>query len=197
LTEPGSQTAPGGALVARATSATRSMAVSMLALVAVLTVGVDLATKQLVLGTLGDGSVVRILGGAVYFDLTRNGGAAFSIGTGMTVVFPIVATAVIIGIVWLGRKLRSVPWAIALGLIMGGAAGNLIDRLFRAPAPFRGQVVDFISLFGPYGERFAIFNAADSALCIGVALAILLEFTGRRRDGAPADVRKPGTKRSA
>jgi signal peptidase II len=169
------------------------MAVTVLALVAVLTIGIDLATKQIVLTTLSDGSIVRILGGAVYFDLIRNSGAAFSIGTGMTFIFPIVATVVIVGIIWLGRKLRSVPWAIALGLIMGGAGGNLIDRMFRAPGPFRGHVVDFISLFGPNGERFAIFNAADSALCIGVALAILLEFTGRRRDGLPS----PGPKRSA
>jgi len=193
LTNPGSQTAPATVVAAAAGRATRSTAVTVLALVAVLTIGLDLATKQLVLSTLSDGSIVRILGGAVYFDLIRNSGAAFSIGTGMTFIFPIVATVVIVGIVWLGRKLRSVPWAIALGLIMGGAGGNLIDRLFRAPGPFRGHVVDFISLFGPNGERFAIFNAADSALCIGVALAILLEFTGRRRDGLPS----PGPKRSA
>jgi signal peptidase II len=193
LTNPGSQTAPATVVAAPAARATRSMAVTVLALVAVLTIGLDLATKQLVLSTLSDGSIIRILGGAVYFDLIRNSGAAFSIGTGMTFIFPIVATVVIVGIIWLGRKLRSVPWAIALGLIMGGAGGNLIDRLFRAPGPFRGHVVDFISLFGPNGERFAIFNAADSALCIGVALAILLEFTGRRRDGLP----NPGPKRSA
>jgi len=193
LINPGSQTAPATVVAAPATRATRSTAVTVLALVAVVTVGLDLATKQLVLSTLSDGSIVRILGGAVYFDLIRNSGAAFSIGTGMTFIFPIVATVVIAGIIWLGRKLRSVPWAIALGLIMGGAGGNLIDRLFRAPGPFRGHVVDFISLFGPNGERFAIFNAADSALCVGVALAILLEFTGRRRDGLP----NPGPKRSA
>ena len=193
MTNPGSQTAPATVVAAAAGRATRSTAVTVLALVAVLTIGLDLATKQLVLSTLSDGSIVRILGGAVYFDLIRNSGAAFSIGTGMTFIFPIVATVVIVGIVWLGRKLRSVPWAIALGLIMGGAGGNLIDRLFRAPGPFRGHVVDFISLFGPNGERFAIFNAADSALCVGVALAILLEFTGRRRDGLPS----PGPKRSA
>jgi signal peptidase II len=193
LTNPGSQTAPAPAAAAPVAGATRSMAVTVLALVAVLTVGIDLATKQIVLSTLSDGSIVRILGGAVYLDLIRNSGAAFSIGTGMTIIFPIVATVVIVGIIWLGRKLRSVPWAIALGLIMGGAGGNLIDRMFRAPGPFRGHVVDFISLFGPNGERFAIFNAADSALCVGVALAILLEFTGRRRDGLPS----PGPKRSA
>jgi signal peptidase II len=80
--------------------------------------------------------------------------------------------------------LRSVPWAIALGLVLGGALGNLADRLFRAPGPFQGHVVDMISLFAPYGRGFAIFNIADSCLTIGVALAVLLELTGRQRDGS-------------
>jgi signal peptidase II len=187
---PGSQAAQAPADPVTGPTTARTAAIVALALAAVLTVGLDTATKQLVLSTLGDGSVVRILGGAVYFDLTRNGGAAFSIGTRLTVIFPIIATVVVIGIGYLARKLRSVPWAIALGLIMGGAAGNLIDRVFRAPAPLRGHVVDFISLFGPNGERFAIFNLADSALCVGVALAILLEFTGWRRDGTRVESTK-------
>jgi signal peptidase II len=161
----------------------RRVAVGTLALVALLAIGVDLAAKQLVLSNLSDGHAVPLLGGALYLDLTRNSGAAFSIGTNMTVIFPIIATAVIIFILVYARKVRSVPWAIALGLVLGGAAGNLIDRLFRAPGPLRGHVVDFISVFGPYGERFPIFNLADSALFCGVVLAILLELTGWRRDG--------------
>jgi hypothetical protein len=77
-----------------------------------------------------------------------------------------------------------VPWAIALGLVLGGALGNLGDRLFRAPGPFQGHVVDMISLFAPYGEQFAVFNIADSCLTVGVVLAVLLELTGRQRDGS-------------
>jgi signal peptidase II len=90
---------------------------------------------------------------------------------------------------WIGymaRRLRSVPWALALGLVLGGALGNLGDRLFRAPGPFQGHVVDMISLFGPYGEYFAVFNIADSCLSVGVVLAVLLELTGRQRDGSRA-----------
>ena len=149
----------------------------------VVIIGLDLWTKQLALTHLSDGSYVRILGGAIYFDLTRNSGAAFSIGGDFTFVFPIIAMVVLAGIVWLTRTVRSLPWAIALGLIFGGAAGNLMDRLFRAPGFLHGHVVDFISVFAPAGQYFPIFNIADSALFCGVVLAIILEFTGRRRDG--------------
>jgi signal peptidase II len=164
----------------------RGLAIAMLGLTAVLVVGIDLFTKQLALTNLSDGSVVRILGGAVYFDLTRNSGAAFSIGANYTFLFPIITVVVLSGVVWLSRRLRSLPWGVSMGLIVGGALGNLTDRLFRAPGPLQGHVVDFISLFAPAGERFAIFNAADSSLFCGVVLAILLEFTGRRRDGLRA-----------
>ena len=64
------------------------------------------------------------------------------------------------------------------------------DRLFRAPGPFHGHVVDMISLFAPYGERFAVFNIADSCLSVGVVLAVLLELTGRQRDGTRTPAKK-------
>jgi signal peptidase II len=144
---------------------------------------IDLLTKQLALTNLGDGSRKELLGGAVWLDLTRNSGAAFSIGSGFTWVFPLIALVVMGAIVYLARRLRSTPWALSLGLILGGAVGNFIDRLFRAPGPLQGHVVDFISVFGPAGEKFPIFNAADSSLFCGVVLAIALEFSGRRRDG--------------
>jgi signal peptidase II len=70
--------------------------------------------------------------------------------------------------------------------VLGGALGNLADRLFRAPGPFEGHVVDMISLFAPYGQGFAVFNVADSCLSVGVVLAVLLELTGRQRDGSRA-----------
>ncbi|MGE5829033.1 MAG: signal peptidase II [Micromonosporaceae bacterium] len=144
---------------------------------------IDQLTKQLVLARLDEGHPVRLLGGAVYLSLTRNSGAAFSIGVGYTAIFPIISVAVVTGIVLLARQLRSLPWALAMGLILGGALGNLTDRLFRAPGPFVGHVVDFISVFDEAGRKFPIFNAADSALVCGVILAVLLELTGRRRDG--------------
>jgi signal peptidase II len=159
------------------------VAIAVLAIATVLVVALDQWTKQLALTSLSDGSAVRLLGGAVYLDLTRNSGAAFSIGTGVTFVFPLVATVVLGLILWFSRQLRSWPWALAMGLVLGGAMGNLIDRLFRAPSPLQGHVVDFISVFAPNGETFPIFNTADSALFCGVVLAIALEFLGFRRNG--------------
>lgn len=125
-----------------------------------------------------------MLGGAIYLVLTRNSGAAFSFGRGYTFVFAVVALAVAAWIAWIARRLRSMPWAVALGLVLGGALGNLIDRVLRAPGPFVGHVVDFISVFDEHGQAFPVFNGADSALVCGVALAMLLELTGRRRDGS-------------
>lgn len=164
----------------------RARAVAVLVVVAVLAVVADIVTKQLVITHLREGEPVRVIGGVLYFDLIRNGGAAFSMGTGVTWVFPTIAIVVVSAIAYLSMRLRSVGWAISLGLVVGGALGNLIDRLFRAPAPFRGEVVDFISLFSNSGRGFAIFNFADSCLTIGVILAVLLELTGRHRDGSRA-----------
>jgi len=166
--------------------------VAVLAVTAMLAVALDQLVKELCTQNLIEGVPVRILGGLIYLSLLRNSGAAFSLGSGYTWVFPLVTLVVIGWIGYLTRKLRSVPWAIALGLVLGGALGNLGDRLFRAPGPFQGHVVDMVSLFGPYGEHFAVFNVADSCLSVGVVLAVLLELTGRQRDGSRAS-RKAGT----
>ena len=168
-------------------------AVAVLAITALLAVVLDQVVKELCTKGLTEGEPVRILGGLVYLSLLRNSGAAFSLGSGYTWVFPLVTIVVIGWISFMVRKLRSVPWAIALGLVLGGALGNLGDRLFRAPGPFQGHVVDMISLFGPYGEHFAVFNIADSCLSVGVVLAVLLELTGRQRDGSRATSRKAET----
>jgi signal peptidase II len=161
----------------------RPVAVVALATAAVIAITLDQITKQLVLTYLENSAPVRLLGGAVYFNVTRNSGAAFSLGGKFTPVFPILAMVVAGVIIWLARRLRSVPWGIALGLILGGASGNLIDRLLRDPGPLRGHVVDFISVFDEAGGVWPIFNVADSSLFCGVVLVVLLEFTGRGRDG--------------
>jgi signal peptidase II len=152
----------------------------------VLAVLLDQVVKHLSTEHLTEGEPVRVLGGLIYLSLLRNGGAAFSLGSDYTWVFPMITLAVIVWIAWMTRKLRSVPWAISLGLVLGGALGNLVDRLFRAPGPFEGHVIDMISLFAPYGQGFAVFNIADSCLSVGVVLAVLLELTGRQRDGSRA-----------
>jgi signal peptidase II len=108
-------------------------------------------------------------------------------------VFPLITLIVVGWIAFMAARLRSVPWAVALGLVLGGALGNFTDRIFRAPGPLLGHVVDMISAFGPYGRHFPVFNIADSALTCGVVLAILLEFTGRQRDGTRVPLRKKAT----
>ncbi|MCZ7418096.1 MULTISPECIES: signal peptidase II [unclassified Micromonospora] len=176
----------------------RRRSVTILLSLAVFAVAVDLLTKHLSLQELGDREPVRLLGGALYLSLTRNSGAAWSLGKDYTFIFPIIAIGVLAWIAWMARTLRSVPWAVALGLVVGGVVGNLIDRIFRAPGWFVGHVVDMFSVFDPYGRVFPIFNVADSALVCGVLLAVGLEFTGRQRDGtrAQADDRAGGTDRA-
>jgi signal peptidase II len=158
----------------------------VLSAAALLVLLVDVLTKYLAVARLTGHPPVRLLGGAVYLVLTRNSGAAFSLGTGYTFVFPVIGVLVIGWIGWMATRLRSVPWAAALGLVLGGVLGNLGDRIFRAPGFLVGHVVDFVSLFSNDGHVWPIFNAADAALCSGVALAVLLELTGRQRDGTRA-----------
>jgi signal peptidase II len=175
--EPEAEPGPGNGL------RFRRAAVTVLGVTAVLAVLLDQWVKWLSTEHLTEGEPVRILGGLVYLSLLRNSGAAFSMGSSYTWVFPVITLAVIGWIVVMATRLRSVPWAVSLGLVLGGALGNLGDRLFRAPGPFQGHVVDMISLFAPYAEKFAVFNIADSCLTVGVCLAVLLELTGRQRDG--------------
>jgi signal peptidase II len=92
---------------------------------------------------------------------------------------------VLAAIIWVAPKLRSRGWALGLGLVFGGALGNLVDRIFRAPGVLQGHVVDFISAFAPDGKGFAIFNLADSAICVGGALIVLMALLGRDYDGKP------------
>ncbi|WP_239144960.1 signal peptidase II [Actinoplanes couchii] len=175
----------------KATPGFAPRAVAVLAATVVVAVAVDQWTKHLSTENLVPGEPVRILGGLVYLSLLRNSGAAFSLGSDYTWIFPLI-TFVVVGVIgWMTLRLRSVPWGLSLGLVLGGAIGNLIDRLFRAPGPLHGHVVDMISVFGPYGEKFAVFNIADSCLTVGVVLAVVLELTGRQRDGTRLTKEKP------
>ena len=183
----GSGTAESGGGTPRRTAVGVLLGVALVALLG------DLATKQLALSSLTGRGPVSLLGGTVYLTLTRNSGAAWSIGAGHTWVFPLITIGVIGWIGWMALRLRSVPWAVSLGLVLGGALGNLTDRIFRAPGHFVGHVVDMISLFDPYGQVWPVFNLADSALVCGVTLAVLLELTGRQRDGRRAGTEPDGT----
>jgi signal peptidase II len=153
----------------------------MLVATAVVVLALDVATKVLVVATMTEGQRIPLLGDAVSLYLIRNSGAAFSLATGLTWVLTLVAIAVVVGIVRFARRLRSPGWAIALGLVLGGALGNLGDRFFRAPGPLEGHVVDFVSV-----GWWPVFNAADSAICCGGALLVVLALAGVEIDGRRA-----------
>ena len=172
--EPSTEPAPGGLPPQR---------VLVVAVVAVLALALDILTKVWVVADLEGRPPIVLLGGLVYFDVIRNSGAAFSMATGMTWVLTLIALGVVVAIVWIAPRLRSVGWAIGLGLVLAGALGNLTDRIFRSPGPMLGHVVDFISLRWNGQPIFAVFNVADSCICVSGALIVLLAALGREYDG--------------
>jgi signal peptidase II len=152
--------------------------------VAAFVLAADAITKSLVVAHLRPDQPVHLIGNLLMFWLTRNPGAAFSVGTGETIVFTVIAFAVVVSIARTARNLRSLGWAIALGLLLGGAMGNLADRILRAPGLFRGDVVDWIAVTTWY----PIFNLADSAIVCGGILTVVLAMRGYRLDGTRADL---------
>ncbi|MFD6496578.1 signal peptidase II [Streptomyces sp. NPDC059944] len=152
--------------------------IAVLFTVAVLAYALDLISKMIVVAKLEHHDSIEIIGDWLKFEAIRNAGAAFGFGEAFTIIFTVIAAAVIVVIARLARKLYSVPWAIALGLLLGGALGNLTDRIFRSPGVFEGAVVDFIA-----PKHFAVFNLADSAIVCGGILIVLLSFRGLDPDG--------------
>ncbi|MFE9306908.1 signal peptidase II [Streptomyces sp. NPDC020792] len=176
----GTSGTPAGA-DGRATAAERPRGrrrIAVLFTVAAIAYALDLASKMLVVAKLEHRPPIQLIGDWLQLEAIRNAGAAFGFGEAFTVIFTVIAAAVIVVIARLARKLYSLPWAIALGLLLGGALGNLTDRLFRAPGVFEGAVVDFIS-----PKHFAVFNLADSAIVCGGILIVLLSFRGLDPDG--------------
>ncbi|ODR26089.1 signal peptidase II [Mycolicibacterium porcinum] len=180
--------ATGDAKSSSATAAPPRRRLRLLLTVAAVVLFVDVVTKVLAVRLLTPGQPVSIIGDTVTWTLVRNSGAAFSMATGYTWVLTLIATGVVIGIVWMGRRLVSPWWAIGLGMILGGATGNLIDRFFRAPGPLRGHVVDFFSV-----GWWPVFNVADPAVVGGAILLVALSLfgfdfdtVGRRRGDEPA-----------
>lgn len=145
--------------------------VGVLVTVALLAYTADLLSKIAVVATMTEGGATHSLGGLVSFRLIRNPGAAFGLGVGVTIVFTLITTVVIAAILRTSRRLGSLPWAITLGLLLGGALGNLTDRIARSPSPFRGHVIDFIEV-----PSWPIFNLADSAICVAGAMMVVLAF---------------------
>ncbi len=147
--------------------------IRLLLAVAAVVLVLDVVTKVLAVELLTPGQPVSIIGDTVTWTLVRNSGAAFSMATGYTWVLTLVATGVVFGIIWMGRRLVSPWWALGLGMILGGALGNLVDRFFRSPGPLRGHVVDFLSI-----GWWPVFNVADPAVVGGAILLVVLSLFG-------------------
>lgn len=146
---------------------------SLIFKIAAAVVVIDQVTKTIAVAALENKPAVEVFGKWFGFSFGRNPGAAFSIGTGSTIVFTIFAITVSALIIWKAREVANSPWAIVAGGFLGGALGNLIDRIFRAPKMFHGHVVDFIAF-----PNFPIFNIADSAVTLSAVVAVLLSIRG-------------------
>jgi signal peptidase II len=161
-----------------------------LLVVAAVVLVLDIVTKVLAVKLLIPGQPVPIIGDTISWTLVRNSGAAFSMATGYTWMLTVIATGVVVGIFWMGRRLVSPWWAIGLGMILGGAMGNLVDRFFRSPGPLQGHVVDFLSI-----GWWPVFNVADPSVVCGAILLVTLsamgfdfDTVGRRKPDDALDV---------
>jgi len=140
---------------------------------ALIVVLLDLVTKVWAVARLENQSDIKVLGEFLKFSFIRNPGAAFSFGTSVTWVFTLIAIAVSVAILLISRNVTNKPWAIALGGLLGGAVGNLIDRIFRSPEVFQGHVVDFISI-----PNYPMFNISDSAVVLSAIAMVILSLRG-------------------
>jgi signal peptidase II len=149
-------------------------ALLLLAGVAVAVYAIDQGAKYLITTNLELGHSIPVLGDLLQFHYVKNSGAAFSLASGFTWILSLVAAGVIVFIGIFAPRIRSLGWATMFGLVLGGALGNLTDRLFREPGFGTGHVVDFIQVWGfP-----AIFNGADIAIVASMGLFILLSLRG-------------------
>ncbi|REF31497.1 signal peptidase II [Calidifontibacter indicus] len=163
----------------RPSGVTRRGSIGVLVLVAVIGYALDQSTKAWAVSALTPGEPKELVGSLLRLRLTFNPGAAFSIATNATWVLTIIATAVIAFTIFSARKLRSRAWALGLGLLIGGALGNLTDRFLREPSFAKGHVVDFLEL-----PHWPIFNVADICVVSAACLIALLSIRGIGLDGS-------------
>jgi signal peptidase II len=148
--------------------------------VSAVVVTADVVSKVIAVDRLSNRRPVHVIDGFLELTLTRNAGAAFSVGVGATVLLSALAVVVAVVIVRSATKLRHLGWGIALGLVLGGALGNLVDWLARSPGPFRGEVVDWIRL-----PHWPVFNIADASIVVGAVIAALVVLRERSPDRPP------------
>jgi signal peptidase II len=154
---------------------------------AALVYATDAITKIIAVEQLTGRRPVQIIGTFFQLELVRNPGAAFSIGVGMTIVFSLLSVAVIIAILRTAGRLGSAGWAVVFGLVLGGALGNLTDRVVRSPGFLRGHVIDFFHL-----THWPVFNVADSAFTVAAVIVVLLVLRNIPLEGGTAEPERQG-----
>jgi signal peptidase II len=137
--------------------------------VAAVVVAADQLSKWWAVGRLSRGPITII--GSVRLALTHNSGGAFGLGSGVVPVVVLAVVALVVVLFVVGRSVDRQSVAVALGLVLGGALGNLADRVFRAPGFGRGSVIDFVDL-----RWWPVFNVADAAITFGCVLLVLLSL---------------------
>ncbi|MFO6453975.1 MULTISPECIES: signal peptidase II [unclassified Aeromicrobium] len=152
--------------------------VGLFAFVAIAVVALDQLTKWWAVARLDGRDAIPLLGDLLSLRFVLNPGAALGTAAGYTIVLSLVAIAVTVTLIVIAPRLRDPWWAVGLGLFLGGAVGNLIDRLFREPSFLRGHVVDFIDYAG-----FFVGNVADIALTVAAVVIIWRSWRGHRFDG--------------
>ncbi|MDP2775797.1 MAG: signal peptidase II [Nocardioides sp.] len=148
------------------------------AAVALVVYAIDVSTKVLAVAELTDRDDIPLVGDLLVLHLTRNPGAAFSTGTQFTEVLSCIAIAAVFVVLWLSRRIGTRAWAVGLGLLLAGVAGNLTDRLLREPGPLRGHVIDFLML-----PNWPVFNIADMSINGAAVLIVIQAFRGVHIDG--------------
>ncbi|GEK20610.1 signal peptidase II [Cellulomonas xylanilytica] len=172
---------------APASTRRRALLITLFSISAVVLV-LDQVSKAWAISSLVEGERRDLVGDLLGLQLVFNPGAALSIATGMTWLLTIVAAAVIVVVVRASRRIGSRAWAVALGLLLGGALGNLVDRLVREPGIARGHVVDFIA----YADWF-VGNVADIAIVSAAVLVVILAARGVHIDGTRDGQQQPET----
>ncbi|WP_375401723.1 signal peptidase II [uncultured Amnibacterium sp.] len=176
VTEP---TGPDGSGGAAPGGRRRLVALILVPVVAAVVLVVDQLAKAAALRDLPEGSARQVIGDLLVFERLENSGAAFSIASGSTWLFSIIATTVVVLLIWFSRRIHSVAWGVLFGLLLGGTCGNLVDRLTRPPGFGIGHVIDFIKI--PLLP--AVFNLADSAIVASMCLFVLVTLLGIGVDG--------------
>jgi signal peptidase II len=150
---------------------------------AALVLVLDQLTKHLVVTNLAGRPPVDLIGEVVQLRYTTNSGGAFSLLTGAPLFFGITAIVIVGGIIYASRRAQPLSLLVVLGLVLGGALGNLTDRLLRGEGLLRGEVVDFVKV-----GWWPVFNVADSCVVVGgILLAIFLGRAESEQRPAPAD----------